>query len=393
MSRIDSLSKLGRLDESRSQQSQKKDDIFVNLDSFRQDLRKQISDKIRTNTKYLDFSSPTHTNEGGLTSLLSHRAADRPLLLPKENTTSLLKSPSSNNTPSDSSKKRFEFNFDISQKKNSQDTLKSTATKPFQDLGDILNKKRESYRSSMNSDSQSSRNLHLEDFTAKWKTTNHSPSKNYPKDTKSSFLKNDLNLSRQSGLSDNKYSAQKTPKQSLRDDISKILDTGNQKTPLSNKENESRFDSKPFLNLDSELSKFKRTSKVSVFDQPSPASKTGARSQVSSSQKKFDENLRGFGSTSELFEKENYGGAAKKNASFLSNDNARKSHRSFKDEFKSKTLQDQIPLAKLYELQDLMTDVGKDEFNELPANYIEELIKVALIIIYRVKSSNYYSKV
>ena len=45
----------------------------------------------------------------------------------------------------------------------------------------------------------------------------------------------------------------------------------------------------------------------------------------------------------------------------------RKSFQILKDELKEKSLADKIPLSKIYEIQDLMNDVSKEEFNNLPS--------------------------
>ncbi len=54
--------------------SKKNDDIIGNVNSFREDLRKQITEKLRSTSKLIDTSSPKQTGE--FKSLFSSRASD-----------------------------------------------------------------------------------------------------------------------------------------------------------------------------------------------------------------------------------------------------------------------------------------------------------------------------
>jgi len=55
-------------------------------------------------------------------------------------------------------------------------------------------------------------------------------------------------------------------------------------------------------------------------------------------------------------------------------------------------ISDQIPYSKLYELQDTFYSASDKGFDQLSADYVEELIKLSSIIMHRVKNSSYYNK-
>jgi len=163
----------------------------------------------------------------------------------------------------------------------------------------------------------------------------------------------------------------------LKEDISKILD-GN--TPLVNKEirnNKPDGDKSP-SSLAQEFAKLRASNKTT------PKSRTD--SAIVRTPFQFSDLLK---------DKENDREKAflKSNTVFSSFSTGDRDNLLFPElPSREKKLIDQLPLSKLYEIQDLFYNVSDREFNELSSEYIEELIKLSSVVMHRVKNSNYYTK-
>lgn len=67
-------------------------------------------------------------------------------------------------------------------------------------------------------------------------------------------------------------------------------------------------------------------------------------------------------------------------------------HKNFKEQLKFKSIAQLVPLAKIIEMQDVLVDLNQAQFQELPKNYIEELMKLSAIINYQVKTYQFNNK-
>ena len=134
------------------------------------------------------------------------------------------------------------------------------------------------------------------------------------------------------------------------------------KTPLGNKENENRAEPlmKSFWNIDSSQSKSKQNTRSNFFE-PSLIEKSNPYRSRDAVFNNLDEGLKNLNSPPNIFEKETDFDSFSKSLS------DKKSFKYPRDELKSKSLASKIPLSKIYEIQDLMTDVNKEEFNDLPS--------------------------
>ena len=165
-------------------------EMFTNLDSFRQDLRKNIINKIKSSSKTIEM--PSQTKSEGLSALLSNRFNERVLPVQYEIGSPGLKSSYSSNfsvTPVENPKKKFELHADtIFTKKTSKDSginninngISKSASSSLGELADLLNKKRGSTRTSFNGkDSTISKSIRIDDiFASKLKSSNQeSPSR------------------------------------------------------------------------------------------------------------------------------------------------------------------------------------------------------------------------
>lgn len=115
-----------------------------NLQVFRDDLRKQISDKISKNFKFLDVSSPKAPST--LTSLLSNKHGDtssptKPSLFKKDHGT-----PVSTTT----SQKKFDLGKEFSRRGDRSSPTKQSNGAKTPDLLDYIGKKRANQRMSAN---------------------------------------------------------------------------------------------------------------------------------------------------------------------------------------------------------------------------------------------------
>ena len=118
---------------------------------------------------------------------------------------------------------------------------------------------------------------------------------------------------------------------------------------------------KSFWNLDSAQSKSKQNTRSNFFE-PSLIEKSNAYYTRDATFQKLDEGLRHINSNSpNTIEKE------RDLDSFTKKFNERKSFKNLRVELKSKSLTDKIPLSNIYEIQDLMIDMGDEEFNDLPS--------------------------
>ena len=119
---------------------------------------------------------------------------------------------------------------------------------------------------------------------------------------------------------------------------------------------------KSFWNIDSSQSKSKQNTRSNFFE-PSLIEKSNPnRSRYTGfNNLNLDEGLKNLNSPSNIFEKET------DFDSFSKNLGDKKNFKYPRDELKSKSLASQIPLSKIYEIQDLMTNVNKEEFNDLPS--------------------------
>ena len=142
-------------------------EMFTNLDSFRQDLRKQIINKIKSSSKTIEMPSQTKYEIGspGLKSSYSSN-----LIV----------------TPGENSRKKFELHADtLFSKRTSKDFginngISKCGSSSLGELADLLNKKRESTRTSFNGqDSTISKSLRIDNtFASKLKSSNQeSPSR------------------------------------------------------------------------------------------------------------------------------------------------------------------------------------------------------------------------
>ena len=133
---------------------------------------------------------------------------------------------------------------------------------------------------------------------------------------------------------------------------------------MGSKDNDTKSETvTKFWNFDLPLSKSKQNTGSNFFEQTLTEKMNSHRSQDTSFNRLNEEsrNLNAVNSPTNIFEREKYGD------SFSKRFGDRKSFKILRDELKSKSLADQIPLSKIYEIQDLMNDVSKDEFNDLPS--------------------------
>jgi len=176
----------------------------------------------------------------------------------------------------------------------------------------------------------------------------------------------------------------RTPKQTLKEDLNKIFETA--KTPNSGKENKLKIDTdRSYKALSHEIGKF-RSSRSNLLEQ-SPISRPKEHTPKHSSQTSgfFGNDLRERDSEKDKpLTRFNFHSPSSTTESIFFN----------REESTSgdKKLNDKFPLSKIYEIQDLFYNVSEKEFNELSAEYVEELIKLSSVIMHRVKSSNYYTK-
>jgi len=59
---------------------------------------------------------------------------------------------------------------------------------------------------------------------------------------------------------------------------------------------------------------------------------------------------------------------------------------------RDRNVSDQLPLSRVYELQDLFYNISDKGFDQLSSEYVEELIKLSSVIMHRVKNSSYYNR-
>eukprot|EP01017_Pseudomicrothorax_dubius_P009722 TRINITY_DN1335_c0_g1_i1.p1 TRINITY_DN1335_c0_g1~~TRINITY_DN1335_c0_g1_i1.p1 ORF type:complete len:189 (-),score=52.04 TRINITY_DN1335_c0_g1_i1:107-673(-) len=62
------------------------------------------------------------------------------------------------------------------------------------------------------------------------------------------------------------------------------------------------------------------------------------------------------------------------------------SHKSYRAALRSKKIPELIPLAKIYELEDVLVDASDQEIANLPSNYLDELGKLAAVINHRLRN-------
>lgn len=117
--------------------SKKSDDIIGNVNSFREDLRKQITDKLRSTSKLIDTSSPKQTGE--FKSLFSSRASD----------SSFQNDLFKRQLTAKSSEKKFDLVNDLLSKKSADVSGNKTAQKSDNYFSDLWDKKRDSQRVSI----------------------------------------------------------------------------------------------------------------------------------------------------------------------------------------------------------------------------------------------------
>jgi hypothetical protein len=53
-------------------------------------------------------------------------------------------------------------------------------------------------------------------------------------------------------------------------------------------------------------------------------------------------------------------------------------------------LEEVVPFSMLEKIQDAFIDASESQFNRLQLNYVEELIKLSGVIMYKVKNSRFY---
>ncbi|TNV74648.1 hypothetical protein FGO68_gene14661 [Halteria grandinella] len=57
----------------------------------------------------------------------------------------------------------------------------------------------------------------------------------------------------------------------------------------------------------------------------------------------------------------------------------------------SKQLPDVLPLQQIQQISDILIDCSEGQINQLQTQYVEELVKLSSIIMYKVKNSKFYS--
>eukprot|EP01017_Pseudomicrothorax_dubius_P016017 TRINITY_DN1823_c0_g1_i2.p1 TRINITY_DN1823_c0_g1~~TRINITY_DN1823_c0_g1_i2.p1 ORF type:complete len:361 (-),score=98.71 TRINITY_DN1823_c0_g1_i2:88-1170(-) len=63
-----------------------------------------------------------------------------------------------------------------------------------------------------------------------------------------------------------------------------------------------------------------------------------------------------------------------------------------RNESAGQALSDQLPISRVAQLQDLLLDVPERDFGDLPPSYVEQLLRLASTIMSKVKASNHYKK-
>ena len=56
------------------------------------------------------------------------------------------------------------------------------------------------------------------------------------------------------------------------------------------------------------------------------------------------------------------------------------------------SLENKLPRNRIIEMQNFISMTTDDEFNNLPQNYIEELVKLSSNILQKVKRTQFYSR-
>jgi hypothetical protein len=127
--------------------SRRNEDLVGNINSFREDLRKQITEKLRTSSRIIDVSSPKSSDT--LKGLFSSRAGDN------FSQTDFFKKQTSTLTTK-ASEKRFDLGGDLfNRKKGDTNLLTRTAQKTTDNINDLWEKKRDSRISIRNLDTNS----------------------------------------------------------------------------------------------------------------------------------------------------------------------------------------------------------------------------------------------
>ncbi|KRX02440.1 hypothetical protein PPERSA_10057 [Pseudocohnilembus persalinus] len=72
--------------------------------------------------------------------------------------------------------------------------------------------------------------------------------------------------------------------------------------------------------------------------------------------------------------------------------NCQQIHKNYKDQLKNRQADEIIPQYRIQEIQDVLVDVNDQDFIQLPREYIEDLIKLSSVIMFKVKSSSYYRR-
>ena len=184
MNRADSSSRIIKTEDNISTKTPKSNEIFANIDIFREDLRKQITNKIKSNSKLIENSSATSSE--GLSALISSRRNERITPGTRELGTSGFKLNNLSHlstTPGENSRKKTDFNADTLFAKrslnddspiNGFNTGNSKNTSCISEIKDLLSKNREPSRTSFNGKystiSKSNRSKDL--FTTKLNNSN-----------------------------------------------------------------------------------------------------------------------------------------------------------------------------------------------------------------------------
>jgi len=379
--------------------SRSKEDIMGNLQAFRSDIRKQISDKISKNFKILDVSSPKATPD--LKTLLSTKNAG---------TTTPLKASLYNDretsfsTTKAASQKKFDLSKDFSKRGERSSPYKEKQSELLAQLNKLHTEQRLSVGvNSVNSIIKRSPEKKTASPKKRENSLDLKPLDYFKKDKNS---KSYIEQQPRSSLLVEK-------KQDYQSEIKNILDHGksiknkreafnteadyDRRNPgLSSKVSQLRS-SQIGTSTPNLLSGFENTSvsrNYSSIDNyrsvDNYKSVDSLRREIATAEDRREERDQPSRrrvlelKSMNIFSPTSMVGTTQDSFSQLRHESGVSNREAL--------ISDQIPYSKLYELQDTFYSASDKGFDQLSADYVEELIKLSSIIMHRVKNSSYYNK-